>query len=309
MRVLCITLVALATGCSRQAPENAAAQWTNPYPRAEMPGRLSDTPQERANLEVAVRYFDAVNNAADAEVASRLSTQTIALHDPEREDGHTALAALIAAQREANPQSRSEIKRIVTEGDHVFVHAHTVLAPGSLGFISGNLYRIADGRVAEQRTILHAIPEKPHKDNPNNAFCADGKSDCPSTVDVPREQEALNKQRAIEFYDAALNEKNWPKTLDYIGDRFTQHSLYAQDGPGSLEDLTKRLIQEHPDNRGDLKIAIADGDLVVKHLHVTRYRGHPGWSVFEIARLENGRVVEHWDMFRTVPETGGERLF
>ena len=121
--------------------------------------------------------------------------------------------------------------------------------------------------------------------------------------------ETRNKQIAIEFYNAALNEKNWDKARTYIGDRYTQHSLYMQDGPAGFEGLVARIKKEFPDNRGEIKRAIADGDLVVLHLHVTRHRQHLGWSVIEIMRLENGKVVEHWDMFRTVPENGGAELF
>ena len=122
-------------------------------------------------------------------------------------------------------------------------------------------------------------------------------------------QEARNKQIAIDFYNAALNEKNWEKAVTYIGERYTQHSLYMQDGPNGLEELVARIKREHPDNRGEIKRAFADGDLVVIHLHVTRHRQHLGWSVIEILRLENDKVVEHWDMFRTVPESNGAKLF
>lgn len=122
-------------------------------------------------------------------------------------------------------------------------------------------------------------------------------------------QEARNKQIAIDFYNAALNEKNWEKAVQYIGDRYTQHSLYMQDGPSGLEELVARIKREHPDNRGEIKRAFADGDLVVMHLHVTRHRQHAGWSVIEVLRLENEKVVEHWDMFRTVPQENGQKLF
>src|SRR5215216_3926459 len=115
-------------------------------------------------------------------------------------------------------------------------------------------------------------------------------------------QEARNKQIAIEFYNAALNEKNWEKAARYIGDRYTQHSLYMQDGPAGFEGLVARIKKEFPENRGEIKRAMADGDLVVLHLHVTRNRQQLGWSVIEMMRVENGKIVEHWDMFRTVPK-------
>jgi predicted SnoaL-like aldol condensation-catalyzing enzyme len=116
-------------------------------------------------------------------------------------------------------------------------------------------------------------------------------------------QEQKNKQVAIDFYNAALNEKNWPKAEAFIGKRFVQHSIYAPDGSRSVKELVEMLRKEHPDNHGEIKAAWADGDLVAMHVHVKRNATHRGWAVVELMRIENNKVVEHWDMFQPVPET------
>ncbi len=118
-----------------------------------------------------------------------------------------------------------------------------------------------------------------------------------SAASAETAQEQKNKQIAIDFYNAALNEKDWP------GNRYTQHSIYMADGPGSLKALVERLQKEFPDNHGEIKRAWADGDIVALHVHVKRTAAHLGWSVIELLRLENNKVVEHWDMFQPVPET------
>jgi predicted SnoaL-like aldol condensation-catalyzing enzyme len=115
-------------------------------------------------------------------------------------------------------------------------------------------------------------------------------------------QEQKNKQIAINFYNAALNEKNWEKAKSYIGDRYTQHSIYMADGPGSLQKLVAMLKNDFPNNRGEIKRAFADGDIVALHVHVKRTADALGWSVIELLRLKNNKVVEHWDMFQNVPD-------
>lgn len=120
-------------------------------------------------------------------------------------------------------------------------------------------------------------------------------------AETPQEQK--NKQIAIDFYNAALNEKNWPKAEAMIGNRFVQHSIYAPEGKRSLKELVEMLQREHPANRGEIKAAWADGDLVVLHVHVKRNAAHRGWAVVELMRLENDKVAEHWDMFQPIPET------
>ncbi len=118
-----------------------------------------------------------------------------------------------------------------------------------------------------------------------------------------RAQEARNKQIAIEFYNAAINEKDWGKAVSFIGDRYTQHSIYMQDGPEGLRGLVERLREQFPLNHGEIRRAFADRDLVVLHVRARRTPDAQGWCVFEMMRLENEKVVEHWDTFQTVPVT------
>lgn len=115
---------------------------------------------------------------------------------------------------------------------------------------------------------------------------------------TPQEEE--NLRLAIEFYDAALNHKDWEKAQTYMGPRYDQHSVYMPDQHEGLRILVDRIIRDHPDNRGQVMRAVVKGDMVILHMHVTRHRGHPGWSVFEMIRMEDGKAVEHWDMFRAL---------
>lgn len=100
-----------------------------------------------------------------------------------------------------------------------------------------------------------------------------------------------------------MNEKDWDKAAIYIGGGYRQHSIYMQDGPEGFKDLIDRLQRDFPQNLGEIKQSFADGDMVVLHLHVTRTRDTPGWTVIELMRLDDEKIVEHWDIFQTVPAT------
>ena len=55
----------------------------------------------------------------------------------------------------------------------------------------------------------------------------------------------------------------------------------------------------------DIKRVIAEGDLVVTHAHwtsnvATTTTPDGRWR---ISRLENGKVVEHWDVIQDIPQT------
>ncbi len=52
-----------------------------------------------------------------------------------------------------------------------------------------------------------------------------------------------------------------------------------------------------------IKRVIAEGDLVVTHAHLVKIPGEPGLAVVDIFRVENDKIVEHWDVVEPVPST------
>lgn len=46
---------------------------------------------------------------------------------------------------------------------------------------------------------------------------------------------------------------------------------------------------------------LADGDLVALHVHSVQVPGTRGRAIVDIFRLEDGKVVEHWDVIQDVP--------
>jgi predicted SnoaL-like aldol condensation-catalyzing enzyme len=64
------------------------------------------------------------------------------------------------------------------------------------------------------------------------------------------------------------------------------------------------LRGEYPRLRLDIKHVIAEGDMVVTHSHLDLEPGNadnPGRALADFFRLEDGKVVEHWDVIQDVP--------
>ncbi len=60
-----------------------------------------------------------------------------------------------------------------------------------------------------------------------------------------------------------------------------------------------------------IKRAIADGDLVALLLHSKSTKKDLGLAVVDIFRLENGKIVEHFDVVQSVSEktANGNTMF
>lgn len=117
-----------------------------------------------------------------------------------------------------------------------------------------------------------------------------------------------NKTVVREFYNLAFNLKKPEEAVaKYMGSSYRQHNPAAGDGPEPFIAFVRGFAQAHPSFRFDLKRQVAEGDLVVVHSHLIRQPGDRGMAVMDIFRLEDGRIVEHWDVLQEVPESSANK--
>ncbi len=123
-----------------------------------------------------------------------------------------------------------------------------------------------------------------------------------SPDEARRAQMERNKDIVVRFYNAALNDKNVEEALSFVGAEYRQHNPSVEDGREGLRNFLDWVRQDHPDSRSDIKQVFADGDYVLLNVHMIRFPGERGLAIGEIFRLEEGRIVEHWDRIQPVPE-------
>jgi predicted SnoaL-like aldol condensation-catalyzing enzyme len=111
-----------------------------------------------------------------------------------------------------------------------------------------------------------------------------------------------NKKTVRALYEAVLNKKDFDEASKYLGSKYIQHNPNAADGPDGLKGFIGFLRDKFPNNRSEIKRIFADGDYVIVHVHAVREPGTRGNAIIDIFRLENGKVVEHWDVVQPIPE-------
>jgi predicted SnoaL-like aldol condensation-catalyzing enzyme len=113
-----------------------------------------------------------------------------------------------------------------------------------------------------------------------------------------------NKRIVREYYELAFNEQKPEEAVaKYMGSYYRQHNPQAADGAEPFINFVKYFTQTYPDLHVDIKQMIAEGDLVVVHSHITRHADDRGLAVIDMFRLEDGKVVEHWDVIQEIPES------
>jgi predicted SnoaL-like aldol condensation-catalyzing enzyme len=115
-------------------------------------------------------------------------------------------------------------------------------------------------------------------------------------------QQEANKKAVIAFYEAAINQKDFEAASKYLGPRYVQHNPNAPDGPEGLKAFLGFLKEKFPNAKSEIKRVFAEGDYVILHVHAVREPGTRGSAIVDIFKLENGKVVEHWDVIQAIPE-------
>jgi len=115
-------------------------------------------------------------------------------------------------------------------------------------------------------------------------------------------QEEANKKVVLDFYEKAINQKNFEAAAVHFGPRYTQHNPNAADGPEGLKAFLGFLREKFPASRSEVKRAFTDGDYVILHVHAVREPGTRGSAIVDIFKLEGGKIVEHWDVVQPIPE-------
>ncbi len=115
-------------------------------------------------------------------------------------------------------------------------------------------------------------------------------------------REEANKKAVVEFYEKALNQKDFEAAATYFGHHYVQHNPNAPDGIEGFKAFLGFLREKFPQSKSEIKRVFAEGDYVILHVHAVRTPGERGSAIVDIFRLENGKIVEHWDVVQPIPE-------
>ena len=111
-----------------------------------------------------------------------------------------------------------------------------------------------------------------------------------------------NRQAVLAFYEAGLNQKDYANASRYLGPHYVQHNPMAADGKDGFAKFIGYLRANYPDSHSAIRQVFADGNFVILHVLEKLHPDDRGNAIVDIFRLEDGKIVEHWDVKQSIPD-------
>ena len=113
-----------------------------------------------------------------------------------------------------------------------------------------------------------------------------------------------SKKTVVEFYELAFNAKQPQLAVEkYVGPQYIQHNPLAPDGADAFVGFVTGYVGQFPELSVDIKRVVGEGDMVALHALIKTSADDPGLVAADFFRLENGKIVEHWDVLQPFPQT------
>ncbi|MGY3792581.1 hypothetical protein [Aquimarina sp. 433] len=250
-------------------------------------GRYELLPFHKSKKEKVIALLNSFNTG-DQTPISYINPQKYIQHNLDVADGLTGFGKLMKNAPEGG--FKAKVVRAFEDGDYVFTHTEYDFFGPKVGF---DIFRFENGKIVEHWDNLAPITPP----NPSGRTQLDGTSEISD-----RDKTAANKTIVKNFInDVLLNHQN-EKITSYINpEKYLQHNSAVADGlkgfGEAMEYFAKNgLVMEYD----KVHMTIAEGDFVLAVSEGKFGKGDPT-AFYDLFRLENGLIVEHWDVITTIP--------
>lgn len=104
-----------------------------------------------------------------------------------------------------------------------------------------------------------------------------------------------NKALVLDAFDTLFNKRDYAVAKRLWSPNYIQHSAHIAPGRDGLFNLIKSLP---PTLKYEPGTIVAEGDLVIVHGRFSGFGQPVNWIAADILRIENGILVEHWDVIQ-----------
>lgn len=249
----------------------------------------ADTPEPLTNKEKAIAVISSIETG-NSEAVNYINPNKYIQHNLAVADGLEGFGSVL--QQLPKGSAKANVIRALQDGDYVVMHTEYNFFGPKSGF---DIFRFEEGRIVEHWDNLQEIAPK----NSSGHTQFDGDT---TITDLDKTEE--NKTIVSDFVNTILMKGEMAKINQFIGNEdsdYIQHNPAIADGLSglgvALNELAKaNMPMTYSQNHrilgeGNFVLSISEGTFMNKHV-----------AFYDLFRLDNGKIVEHWDTVEPIPE-------
>ena len=246
-----------------------------------------------ANKKLVLEMMTNVFAARDASAVDTYITEDYIQRNPMIPSGSAPIKKFLSKPVDPNaPKSPPNVRhRIIGEGDLIATHS-TLYNFGPKPLVVFDVFRIENGRIAEHWDNMTPLADKP---NPSGRTQTDGETEI-----TDLDKTVSNKAKVLELVDRMFIKGEKIDVTQYINpNKYIQHNSMAGDGLEGLGKLMKEMAAKGIKMiYSKVGISVAEGNFVLVGSEGTL--GDRPTAFYDLFRLEDGLIVEHWDVIAEI---------
>lgn len=250
-------------------------------------GRYESLPAHVSKKEKVIALLNSFNTG-DQTPISYINSKKYIQHNLDVADGLAGFGEVMKNAPEGG--FKANVVRAFEDGDYVFTHTEYDFFGPKAGF---DIFKFENGLIVEHWDNLLAV----QKPNPSGHTQFDG-----ATKITDLDKTVVNKAKVKDFIEKILLNGEMDKITNYINPKkYVQHNPAVADGLEGFDEAMKYfakngLVMEYQ----KLHMVVGEGNFVLAVSEGKFGKGDPT-AFYDLFRLENGLIVEHWDVITTIP--------
>ncbi len=230
--------------------------------------------------------------SGDKKVGMKALTDDYIQHNLDYASGKQPFLDAVEYFSNQKEKSSVDTKRVICDGDFVVLHSHYYFA-GTGDFVAFDIFRYDGHHIAEHWDNIQPIVPA----NPSGRTQLDGETEMTDITETNN-----NKDLVTNFINNVLINENYDIMQDYFnGNEYIQHNPMISDGLSGLGEAIADMVKAgRKMDFNKLHMVLGEGNFV---LAVTEGAiGGTPTAYYDLFRLENGKIAEHWDVISTIPD-------
>ncbi|MDN3580385.1 nuclear transport factor 2 family protein [Mucilaginibacter flavus] len=252
---------------------------------AHLPAKANTIMDTLTNKQKVLSFYKLIVGQRKAELIPEFILEDYKQHNPTVAQGRHGITGMINYLKTLPPppvDAKSPIIRAIQEGDFVVTHLDIQFMGKRMAVI--DLFKLKDGMLAEHWDAIQEMP-----DQGGRAVTSTN-----GTAEIDQTASAENSKGVVtQFYDAVIDKK---PAAGFIKADYVEHDIAVIASGENLDGY----LQEDAERNIKIHRIVAEGDFAVVQSQFNREG--KAYVLYEIFRVENQLIAEHWSVEQAVPD-------